>query len=577
MGRKKTKSHRQTLEKKYMIQKKVKAHKKKLNKRSKQNKGNGQRKKMSRDPGIPNMFPYKEALLKQILHHKKAEIAEKLQLKVRQKQLRASKLAEVAKQTAKDADSAQSWEDRQKDRLERKRIQEEQSKGSKKYYFRELNKVIDASDVVLMVLDARDPMGCRCPEVEDMVLSQTSPKTGKAKRVILVLNKIDLVPAEVTAQWMALFRREYPTVVFKASTQEQNANLGHAKTKGLPTDELLANSRRCVGGDVILQLLKNYSRTLDLKQAITVGVIGYPNVGKSSVINSLKRSKSTGTSATAGFTKVVQEVRIDKHLTLLDSPGVLFAAGTENDATLALRNVLRVEQLDDPVAAAEAIVRRCPVEQLMQVYQIPLFSNAQEFLLHVANKRGKIKKGGVPDLPATAVIVLRDWNSGRIAYYCAPPATDAESARVGAATVVGAWGAEFDVDALLEANAAEVRALDMSGGLAVSGDAITMESSGFGTLDPNFASADADMDTEETTEPSKETVYGFQTPSAKSEGSSAPKSKPRPEDSLPQNQTVNQNLRRQQKAARKTARKDAENDVEMGNGSDYDFEADWQD
>eukprot|EP01083_Nonionella_stella_P156839 508334_1 len=525
MGRKKTKSHRQTLEKKYMIQKKVKAHKKKLNKRSKQNKGNGQRKKMSRDPGIPNMFPYKEALLKQILHHKKAEIAEKLQLKVRQKQLRASKLAEVAKQTAKDADSAQSWEDRQKDRLERKRIQEEQSKGSKKYYFRELNKVIDASDVVLMVLDARDPMGCRCPEVEDMVLSQTSPKTGKAKRVILVLNKIDLVPAEVTAQWMALFRREYPTVVFKASTQEQNANLGHAKTKGLPTDELLANSRRCVGGDVILQLLKNYSRTLDLKQAITVGVIGYPNVGKSSVINSLKRSKSVGTSTTA----------------------------------------------------AETIVRRCPVEQLMQVYQIPLFSNAQEFLLHVANKRGKIKKGGVPDLPATAVIVLRDWNSGHIAYYCAPPATDAESARVGAATVVGAWGAEFDVDALLEANAAEVRALDMSGGLAVSGDAITMESSGFGTLDTNFASADADMDTEETTEPSKETVYGFQTPSAKSEGSSAPKSKPRPEDSLPQNQTVNQNLRRQQKAARKTARKDAENDVEMGNGSDYDFEADWQD
>eukprot|EP01083_Nonionella_stella_P024238 67002_1 len=72
---------------------------------------------------------------------------------------------------------------------------------------------------------------------------------------------------------------------------------------------------------------------------------------------------------------------------------------------------------------------------------------------------------GVPDVHAPA----------GIAYYLAPPTTtDGESARVGAVTVVGAWGAEFDVGALMEANVAEVRAFDMSGGLVVCGDAITM-------------------------------------------------------------------------------------------------------
>lgn len=65
----------------------------------------------------------------------------------------------------------------------------------------------------------------------------------------------------------------------------------------------LLESSRCLGADVLLQLLKNYCRNKDIKTAITVGVVGLPNVGKSSLINSLKRSKSCGVGATPGFTK----------------------------------------------------------------------------------------------------------------------------------------------------------------------------------------------------------------------------------------------------------------------------------
>jgi nuclear GTP-binding protein len=67
--------------------------------------------------------------------------------------------------------------------------------------------------IILKVLDARDPMGCRCMEAERLFRS-----TGPEKRVILVLNKIDLVPKAVVTQWMKLLRNEYPTIAFKAST-----------------------------------------------------------------------------------------------------------------------------------------------------------------------------------------------------------------------------------------------------------------------------------------------------------------------------------------------------------------------
>lgn len=62
-------------------------------------------------------------------------------------------------------------------------------------------------------------------------------------------------------------------------------------------------SSKALGADVLMQLLKNYCRNKDIKTAISVGVVGLPNVGKSSLINSLKRSKACGVGATPGFTK----------------------------------------------------------------------------------------------------------------------------------------------------------------------------------------------------------------------------------------------------------------------------------
>ena len=97
-------------------------------------------------------------------------------------------------------------------------------------------------------------------------------------------------------------------------------------------------------------LLKNYARNKNMKTAITVGVVGFPNVGKSSLINSLKRSRSAAAVGnTPGMTKANKEIVLDKHVKLIDSPGVVFASSLgENAGVTALRNCVKVERLEDP-------------------------------------------------------------------------------------------------------------------------------------------------------------------------------------------------------------------------------------
>jgi len=288
---------------------------------------------------------------------------------------------------------------------------------SAKAYYREFTKVIEAADVVLQVCDARDPMGTRCKQVEETVMNSTS----KGKRLVLVLNKADLVPKENLEQWLKYLRRELPAIPFKASTQIQSHRLGHSNlTVKKSNDEQLQTSK-CVGAGTLTALLANYCRNKDVKTSIRVGVVGLPNVGKSSLINSLKRSKACGVGATPGVTKAVQEVQLDSKVKLLDSPGMVLASGDMSNSSVALRNAIKVENLEDPVTPVEAILNRCPKEQMMLQYGISNYEDTNEFLSLVARSMGRLKKGGIPDQMVAARIVLNDWNCGKIKYHTYPP------------------------------------------------------------------------------------------------------------------------------------------------------------
>ena len=265
------------------------------------------------------------------------------------------------------------------------------------------------ADVLIEVLDARDPMGCRCMPLEDAVLQRWT-----SKRVVLLLNKADLVPADVLSRWLTHLRQYFPTLPFKASTQGKAPTQGRGQVAGGA-----AGRAEAFGADGLLQLLKNYSRSLNLKTAINVGIVGYPNVGKSSVINSLKRARAVNVGATPGVTTVAQTVALDAKVKLIDCPGIVFrrAKSADEEAEVALRNCVKVEQIADPLPAIAAILRKVAVERLRAQYDVGAFADASEFLALVALKRGKMGKGGAADTQAAARIVLHDWGAGNIRYH----------------------------------------------------------------------------------------------------------------------------------------------------------------
>ncbi|KAI9222031.1 P-loop containing nucleoside triphosphate hydrolase protein [Blastocladiella britannica] len=475
MVAKKSKSKRSTCKQKYKIERKVREHHRKLRKEAKKNPN--ARSKVKKDPGIPNLWPFKQQLLDQIVESREREAAKAEEVKQRRAQLAKQQKATVAAAAGNSLlltppDQVRVYSDNSS---------RAQSQGT---YYREFNKIMEKADVILQVLDARDPMGTRAKHIENMIL-----ESGTGKRVILILNKVDLVPKENVQEWLTYLRHEFPTIAFKASTQSQRRNLGQGNTSIEHATDAMLQSSESIGADALVKLLKNYSRSADLKTAVTVGVIGYPNVGKSSLINSLKRAKVCSTGATPGLTRVVQEIHLDKNIKLLDCPGIVFSperpdASWKEKAAVMLRNCVRVESLEDPITPVELILTRASKPTLMMLYNIPSFNSVQEFLFLVGKARGKLRKGGVPDIEDAARAVLNDWNHGKILFYSVAPKRDLG----GAAAIVDHFGSELDVDA-------DLAKLATAAGSA--GQYVAMPSVSDADLDAMAAAAIADADSDD--------------------------------------------------------------------------------
>ncbi|CAN4098074.1 unnamed protein product [Withania somnifera] len=439
---KKSKSKRVSLKQKHKIIRKVKEHHKKKAKEAKKL-GLNKKTKVEKDPGIPNDWPFKEQELK-ALEARRARVLEELEQKkaARKERAKKRKLGIVEDDDVNTlADMASGEQNFMEDKGRNDSTTSVKIRDySERAFYKELVKLIDASDVILEVLDARDPLGTRCLDMEKMVM-----RSGPGKHLVLLLNKIDLVPREAAEKWLKYLREELPAVAFKCSTQEQKSNLGwKSSSKAGKTTNLLQTSD-CLGAENLIKLLKNYSRSHEIKKSITVGVIGLPNVGKSSLINSLKRSHVVNVGATPGLTRSLQEVQLDKNVKLLDCPGiVMLRSSTENDAAIALRNCKRIEKLDDPVGPVKEILKLCPARMLVTIYKVPCFDSVDDFLQKVATVRGRLKKGGIVDIDAAARIVLHDWNEGKIPYYTMPPSrNEGEQSEV---KIVSELGKDFNVD-----------------------------------------------------------------------------------------------------------------------------------
>ncbi|KAF9974182.1 GTPase required for pre-60S ribosomal subunit nuclear export and maturation [Actinomortierella ambigua] len=286
-------------------------------------------------------------------------------------------------------------------------------KGQSKRIWGELYKVIDSSDVVIHVLDARDPIGTRCTNVEYHI-----KKEARHKQLIFVLNKCDLVPTWVTAKWVSVLSKEYPTLAFHAS---------------------INNS---FGKGSLIQLLRQFSALHSDKKQISVGFIGYPNTGKSSIINTLRGKKVCNVAPIPGETKVWQYITLMKRIYLIDCPGVVHPSTTDTDTDIVLKGVVRIENVKQPEDYIPALLARVRPEYIQRTYELDDWEDSVDFLSQLAKRTGKLVKGGEPDLSSVAKMVLNDWLRGKIPYYTAPPEGDKPFSKSGeAAAAAGEEGA----------------------------------------------------------------------------------------------------------------------------------------
>lgn len=264
-------------------------------------------------------------------------------------------------------------------------------KGQSRRIWGELYKVIDSSDVVVQVLDARDPVGTRSPHIEAYL-----KKEKPWKHLIFVLNKCDLVPTWATKRWVAVLSQDYPTLAFHAS---------------------LTNP---FGKGAFIQLLRQFGKLHTDKKQISVGFIGYPNVGKSSVINTLRSKKVCSVAPIAGETKVWQYITLMRRIFLIDCPGVVYPS-EDSETDIVLKGVVQVEKIKSPEDHIGAVLERAKPEYISKTYKIDSWENAEDFLEKLAFRTGKLLKGGEPDLQTVGKMVLNDWQRGRIPFFVKPP------------------------------------------------------------------------------------------------------------------------------------------------------------
>ncbi|KAF8913176.1 NUC091 domain-containing protein [Gymnopilus junonius] len=258
------------------------------------------------------------------------------------------------------------------------------AKGTSRRIFGELYKVIDSSDVILHILDARDPLGTLCESVLETIRKEKSHKQ---------------------ARYIQHLTPRYPTIAFHASPN-------HSFGKGS-----------------LIQLLRQFSQLHSDKKQISVGFIGYPNVGKSSVINTIKSGKVCRVAPVPGETKVWQYITLTKRIYLIDCPGVVPASAHDSQSSTVLKGVVRVEALATPSEHIPALMARVKPIYLSRTYDIPLPNKddptqcwePEDFLDQLARKKGRLLKQGEPDLDSVAKIILTDWVRGRIPFFIPPP------------------------------------------------------------------------------------------------------------------------------------------------------------
>ncbi|EFW99887.1 ribosome biogenesis GTPase [Grosmannia clavigera kw1407] len=334
--------------------------------------------------------------------------------------------------------------------------------------WRQLWRVIERSDLVVQIVDARSPLLFRSEDLEDYV-KEIDPR----KENLLLINKADMMTEEQRLAWATYLKKANVSYKFfsaylakelneqrefESSDEEGSEDESEDETERVAGGAAIAPKEEATKGEVtdvsndanedepdthiltveeLEELFLSFQPKDDSNsdRRLQVGLVGYPNVGKSSTINALIGAKKVSVSSTPGKTKHFQTIHLSEKVILCDCPGLVFANFATTKADLVCNGVLPIDQLREFTGPAALVAHRIPLPFLEAVYGMhirlrPLeeggtgMPTAEELLMAYARARGFTKAGqGQPDESRAARYILKDYVNGKL-LYCAPPPGD---------------------------------------------------------------------------------------------------------------------------------------------------------
>ncbi|TRX93030.1 hypothetical protein FHL15_006168 [Xylaria flabelliformis] len=332
--------------------------------------------------------------------------------------------------------------------------------------WRQLWRVIERSDLVVQIVDARNPLMFRSEDLENYVKD-----VDPSKKNLLLVNKADMMTTTQRKAWSKYFNEKRIAYRFFSASLAKELNEArelepeeplHGESSNPKTrprhqsegDEELSeeetNEENEISGAPVSGITKDDTRILTveeledifLQQAhdpddpdkkLQIGLVGYPNVGKSSTINALIGAKKVSVSSTPGKTKHFQTIHLSDKVILCDCPGLVFPNFATTKADLVCNGVLPIDQLREFTGPAALITHRIPQPFLEAIYGIHIKTRpleeggtgtptASELLAAYAKARGFKTQGvGQPDESRAARVVLKDYVNGKLLYVEPPP------------------------------------------------------------------------------------------------------------------------------------------------------------
>ncbi|XP_069690184.1 large subunit GTPase 1 homolog [Periplaneta americana] len=296
-------------------------------------------------------------------------------------------------------------------------------------FWRQLWRVVERSDVVVQIVDARNPLLFRCEDLELYVKEVSCHKLN-----LLLVNKADFLTPTQREVWATYFAGLGVQAVFFSATEaakEDDSDNEESEEKRVET-----NSGALLSREELITLFRTLHTGPKVSAGVTtIGLVGYPNVGKSSTINALLTCKKVSVSATPGKTKHFQTLFLGQDLLLCDCPGLVMPSFVCTKAEMVVNGILPIDQLRDHVPPVTLVASLIPRHELEYMYGIMLPApmegedplrppTAEELLNAYGYNRGFMTQNGQPDNPRSARYVLKDFVKGKLLYCHAPPTYD---------------------------------------------------------------------------------------------------------------------------------------------------------